>query len=165
MVKLIFVYIFAVFLCIVLIPALVTVLFGRFNEGYMVYEQPQRRDTEQVFALSRLIAEDVTVYERLAYFEELEDYIVMVVAAEMPASFHLEALKAQAVAARTYAVNQLIENPGVYFSDLWQAYTNEEALRALWGVEFDFFMGRIRQSVEETRGEIMASLFWLYSTL
>ena len=35
---------------------------------------------------------------------KLEDYIVGVVAAEMPASFDIEALKAQAVAARTYAM-------------------------------------------------------------
>ncbi|KAB3539696.1 stage II sporulation protein D [Alkaliphilus pronyensis] len=35
---------------------------------------------------------------------QLEDYILNVIAAEMPASFELEALKAQAVAARTYAI-------------------------------------------------------------
>ena len=34
----------------------------------------------------------------------LEDYIIGVVAAEMPASFELEALKAQAVAARKFAM-------------------------------------------------------------
>lgn len=39
----------------------------------------------------------------------LEDYLVGVVAAEMPAEFELEALKAQAVAARTYALNRLVE--------------------------------------------------------
>lgn len=35
---------------------------------------------------------------------DLEDYILGVVAGEMPASFHLEALKAQALAARTYTM-------------------------------------------------------------
>ncbi len=35
---------------------------------------------------------------------ELEDYLIGVVLAEMPASFELEALKAQAVAARTYTI-------------------------------------------------------------
>ena len=38
---------------------------------------------------------------------ELEDYVIGVVAAEMPASFHIEALKAQSVIARTYAFNKL----------------------------------------------------------
>src|SRR5690554_2243529 len=37
----------------------------------------------------------------------LEEYIEGVVAAEMPASFHHEALKAQALVARTYIINRL----------------------------------------------------------
>ena len=37
---------------------------------------------------------------------ELEEYVEGVVSAEMPASFHLEALKAQAVVARTYALHK-----------------------------------------------------------
>lgn len=37
----------------------------------------------------------------------LEEYIYGVVAAEMPADFHKEALKAQALAARTYIVDRL----------------------------------------------------------
>lgn len=40
----------------------------------------------------------------------IEEYIKGVVAAEMPASFNIEALKAQAVAARTYIYNKLFYN-------------------------------------------------------
>lgn len=40
---------------------------------------------------------------------DLEDYLLQVVGSEMPASFGLEALKVQAVAARTYAVNGILE--------------------------------------------------------
>lgn len=39
---------------------------------------------------------------------DIEDYVKGVVAAEMPAEFHIEALKAQAVAARTYAISRTI---------------------------------------------------------
>lgn len=39
----------------------------------------------------------------------IEDYLKGVVPAEMPASFHIEALKAQAVAARTYALSRIRE--------------------------------------------------------
>src|SRR5699024_10293244 len=38
----------------------------------------------------------------------LEDYIKGVVAAEMPAEFEMEALKAQAIASRTYALQRTI---------------------------------------------------------
>ena len=43
----------------------------------------------------------------------LEEYVQGVVAAEMPASFHLEALKAQAVAARTYAYRRILSGEGI----------------------------------------------------
>ena len=43
---------------------------------------------------------------------DLEEYIKGVVAAEMPASFHREALKAQAVAARTYTVKRMTSLEG-----------------------------------------------------
>ena len=40
----------------------------------------------------------------------LEEYVQGVVAAEMPASFEMEALKAQAVAARTYAYRRILRD-------------------------------------------------------
>ena len=46
-------------------------------------------------------------YEDETINEELEEYIIGVVAGEMPALFEMEALKAQAVAARTYSLNYL----------------------------------------------------------
>lgn len=49
-------------------------------------------------------------------FIPLETYVTGVVASEMPSSFHIEALKAQAVAARTYAVSKVKSgvNPNVH---------------------------------------------------
>ena len=40
----------------------------------------------------------------------LEEYIIGVVSAEMPASFNIEALKAQAVAARSYVLTKMEQN-------------------------------------------------------
>lgn len=42
-----------------------------------------------------------------AFTMDLEDYVVGVVAGEMPASFSMEALKAQAVASRTFALYKM----------------------------------------------------------
>ncbi|WP_243027448.1 SpoIID/LytB domain-containing protein [Thermus albus] len=73
----------------------------------------------------------------------LEDYLLGVLPAEMPESFPLEALKAQAVVARTFAVNRL--NPQAPYdlcaSQLCQVYQglevetlrHKEAVRATWG--------------------------------
>ncbi|MFC0216378.1 stage II sporulation protein D [Paenibacillus chartarius] len=68
----------------------------------------------------------------------LEDYVRGVVAAEMPADFELEAMKAQAIAARTYIVRRILERDfsNVPVNDAWvtdtithQAYLSEEELR------------------------------------
>lgn len=71
----------------------------------------------------------------------LEDYLWGVVSAEMPASFPLEALKAQAVAARTYTAERLLQGTkhekGQVCDDsgCCQAYLDREERMALWGEE------------------------------
>lgn len=76
----------------------------------------------------------------------LEEYVAGVVAAEMPTSFELEALKAQAMVARTFAVSHMrayggqgvAEHPQADVStDIWgggQAWLSEDAARDQWGV-------------------------------
>jgi stage II sporulation protein D len=96
----------------------------------------------------------------------LEEYIKGVVAAEMPAEFELEALKAQAVAARTFAVKNmtiyggsgLAEQPGADVSTDYrqsQAWLGEEALKERWGPNYERFWRKISQAVEETRGQVI----------
>ena len=90
----------------------------------------------------------------------LEDYLCGVVAAEMPASFPPEALKAQAVAARTYALAGLSagkHGAAAVCSDpgCCQAWLSEEALRANWGDAYDENSGKIRGAVESTAGQLL----------
>ncbi|MEL7601520.1 MAG: stage II sporulation protein D [Bacillota bacterium] len=90
----------------------------------------------------------------------LEQYLVGVVAAEMPASFHIEALKAQAVAARTYTLTRL--NGGCSSgcdvcsdSTCCQAYDTDEACRKKWGSNYAANIQKIREAVIETGGEAL----------
>ena len=91
----------------------------------------------------------------------LEDYIVGTAAAEMPASFEIEALKAQAVCARTYAFCKLLKNKkypdGANLSDdinSCQAYiSKEEFYRRHPG--YKGLYKKVREAVGQTRGEIM----------
>lgn len=88
----------------------------------------------------------------------IEDYIVGVVAGEMPASFELEALKAQAVASRTYALYKLEQNQENYdvvstVDD--QVYITEEEMKTKWKEDYDAYYKKIKQSVEETYGIVM----------
>jgi stage II sporulation protein D len=92
---------------------------------------------------------------------DLEQYIKGVVTAEMPASFEIEALKAQAVCARTYAVKKLIEQraypQGADLSDdisSCQAYA--PLLNSTGADSYQQELAKkIDQAVESTRGEIM----------
>ena len=88
----------------------------------------------------------------------LEEYLVGVMAAEMPALFEEEALKAQAVAARTYAVYQM-ESQGITVDDLMenggQSYQSLAERQENWGESFSTYESRIRTAVEETAGEIL----------
>lgn len=89
----------------------------------------------------------------------MEDYLTGVVAAEMPAAFENEALKAQAVAARTYTMYKK-NSPG-HDADICtdhthcQAYLSEEKMRTNWGESYDFYLDKIKACVLETKGEIL----------
>jgi len=97
----------------------------------------------------------------------LEEYVKGVVAAEMPAEFDLEALKAQAVAGRTYAAKQmamfggngLADRPGADVSTdprQSQAWMSTLQLRERWGpFSFDRYWAKIGQAVDGTRGLIV----------
>ncbi|SES10864.1 stage II sporulation protein D [Gracilibacillus ureilyticus] len=93
----------------------------------------------------------------------LEDYVVHVVASEMPADFELEALKAQALAARTYIVRYLMQEtikelPGeadVTDTVQHQVFKNNEELRQIWGSDYHWKMDKITEAVVATQGEII----------
>ena len=90
----------------------------------------------------------------------LGEYLVGVVRAEMPASFEPEALKAQAVAARTYTLYKM-QTGGNHGdtadictdSTCCQAYISEENARNNWGADADAYEEKIEPAVRETDGE------------
>ncbi len=95
----------------------------------------------------------------------LETYVRGVVAGEMPAEFEVEALKAQALAARTYITKRLIEQDtsqvpvsGAIVTDTTahQVYYSEEDLKRLWGADsFKVRIEKLNQAVNETQNQIL----------
>lgn len=92
----------------------------------------------------------------------LEDYVTGTVAAEMPASFETEALKAQAVAARTYTLVKLLHGAqypmGAQLSDdtnTCQAYISPERFQEIHSLKNKKLWSKIAQAVKATRGEVM----------
>ncbi len=89
------------------------------------------------------------------------EYLTGVVAAEMPVSFEPEALKAQAVAARSY-LQRAIASPKHDGADICsssaccQAYLSPEELKAGWGDSYDEYAQKISAAVSATDGEYLS---------
>lgn len=100
-------------------------------------------------------SEEIISYE--VFGLSLEDYVIGVVAAEMPASFDLEALKAQAIASRTYAISKLIKEESLTTDVSTQAYITIEEMKVKWEDDFEFYYEKIYQAVMETENLVLKS--------
>ena len=93
----------------------------------------------------------------------MAEFLEGVVAAEMPARFHQEALRAQAVAARTYTLHRMLvaptpRHPEAYVCGSYaccKAFHSPERLRERWGDSFEYYRARIVDSVRATDGMIL----------
>lgn len=86
---------------------------------------------------------------------ELEEYIIGVVAGEMPALFEEEALKAQAIASRTYLINHLLTNDSISTTTDDQVYISIDKMKEKWSNNFDKYYNKIKKAVYATEGLIM----------
>lgn len=93
----------------------------------------------------------------------LEEYICGVISNEMPATFDLEALKAQAVAARTYLAGKKIKNcikangAEICDSTHCQVYTSKAVRLELWDENVrDEYWKKISEAVESTKGQVLS---------
>ena len=93
---------------------------------------------------------------------DLEEYICGVVANEMQVSFEDEALKAQAIASRTYLVSKKINScPIANGSDICdsahcQVYSSKDELISKWGEENgEKYWNKIKSAVDDTKGMIL----------
>lgn len=144
-------YVLWFFTCIVLAVLLLPAFLVR------IQRRPRPRPVTGLMVRLYIVEEKKTVTL------ELEEYLVGVLAAEMPANFHLEALKAQAVAARTFTVRRMKcfggagsrHNREADFSDDpadGQAWLDTRDLKEKWGIKYGANLNKIRQAVSETSG-------------
>ena len=89
----------------------------------------------------------------------LEEYVSGVLAGEMPAEFSLEALKAQAVAARTYVMKRLSTNKKNEYDVIDtvqnQVYLDENQQKQNWGNRYTELSNKLKQAVIETNSEYL----------
>ena len=155
------VIIFSIFISVIfIVPTLLVLPFSSDKETANLDEKLKNPPVEELAD-----SVEVAVYRSSQDLIEklpLEQYVVGVVAGEMPADFEEEALKAQALAARTYIVNQLLaEDPsvpkGADVTDTvsHQVYKNQKELATLWGSDYDWKIKKISAAVLETKGKVL----------
>jgi len=86
----------------------------------------------------------------------MDEYLLGVLAAEMPANSHEEALKAQAVASYTYARYRMEVMGAQALSDSGaaeQEYISREERQRRWGENFGLNEAKLRGAVDAVRGE------------
>lgn len=86
---------------------------------------------------------------------ELEEYLIGVVGSEMPASFNIEALKAQAVVARTYALKKISQNKVLTDTTSTQVYKDNDELKNIWKNDFNKYYEKIKSAVMSTKGMVL----------
>ena len=88
-----------------------------------------------------------------------EEYIVGVVAAEMPAEFEDNALKAQAVASRSYVLKKIEKNINnnydILASIMDQVYMSDDKLKDKWKDNYEKYYKKIKSAVDNTKGEYL----------
>ena len=143
--------VFVVF--VVSIPVLVINFFYSYKDFYLDTGFINNEKENDVFIRVKRENGDIQTIN-------LEDYLIGVVPSESPLYFEDEALKAQAVAARTYALKQMQNNNQNSFDvtdDTYsQVYSDLDTLRSRWGEYFDQNYNRIKNIVDSTRGQYVS---------
>lgn len=146
----------AFLLCaIIILPTIIVKLHAQ------VEEEPKETSIVEVY--EDVDEEDVTVTVQRTDTNEreqvlLEQYVTHVVLSEMPAEFEIEALKAQAVAARTYVINHLLHHEGneaILDSVEHQVYQDEAELQQTLGADYYWKHEKAEKAVQATKGEII----------
>lgn len=143
------------------VPAVLSNFIELPQNSQNVFSQPQdkQENASEPLTISVLDTKNGNTHDY-----NLEEYLVGVVSAEMPASYELEALKAQAVAARSYIISKMgTENPvhpeAVVCNDSshCKAYLSLDEAKEKWGDawETDYYP-KVKKAVTDTAGEYLA---------
>lgn len=133
---------------IIFIPFLVVTLFIRNDEITFNFSSN---------SVVRVYREDTKEIEEVP----IEEYVVGVLAGEMPVDFELEALKAQAVASRSYVMKQMERNINKEYDVIDtvtnQVYLDKTHLVSVWKESYTDKINKIKLAVLSTKGEYISS--------
>lgn len=130
---------------IIIIPLLIILYFLTLKDNSIEQENITNKD---VFLVS-------VSYEGNIYKMPFNDYLIGVVSCEMPALFDDEALKAGAVAARTFYMYNYLNISNYLANSSDQCFINEDVMKKNWGNNFDEYYNKIKNAVVSTNDEVI----------
>lgn len=159
--KILIYFVLLIFICFA-IPIIFTSNFSKKVSSGEVVENIVENNIEynyEKYGTVKLLHKDTGKTEEI----DIDEYLYGVVSAEMPASFEEEALKAQAVVARTYTIYKIINNEDKHGeanicddSTCCQAWISEEDRKEKWNEEErESYWEKIVSAVNSTKGEII----------
>ena len=131
---------------LIILPFVIVQIFNQVEEKETHFEKNQ---------IVRVKREKKNVIEKIP----LENYVMGVLSGEMPTTFPMEALKAQAVAARTYVLRKIEyaknQEYDVVDTVTNQVYYSNDELKERWKKEYNEKINLIQKAVLETKGEYL----------
>ena len=167
--KKILIYLFVLILICFSLPIIFTSEFSKRTYSDKIIDNTENDTNQNIISEStydyanyntiKLLHKDSNEIEEI----DLDVYLYGVVSAEMPASFEEEALKAQAVVARTYTIYKIVNNDGKHGdsdicddSTCCQAWISEEERKERWDEEErEDNWNKIVNAVNSTQGKII----------
>lgn len=86
---------------------------------------------------------------------DLEQFVLYMAAAQIPADYGAEALKCQAILARTYLYKEMKEEREARADELGAAYLDEEGMEKRWGNAYSENRRRFEEAVLATEGQTL----------
>jgi stage II sporulation protein D len=161
--KLLVVYVLLAICVLLFLPLVI----AKWQVSYLPPAEPLERDIPTISVL-RTNGSFAAMTDDKGMAEDffVEDFLVGVVAAEMPAAFCDAALQAQAIAARTYILKHTTGefgegnrhgNAAVCDDPAHcQAYIEMAAMAELWGENTEIYLEKVRNAVNETCGMVLS---------
>ena len=166
--KKIFIYLLGFIIIFFIIPTLLTISPPKENVEETIYNieenseetvKQQEQYDYQKYKTIKLLHQESGQVEEL----NIDEYLYGVVSSEMPANYEIEALKAQAVVARTYTIYQIIHNSGKHENadicdnfNCCQAWISKDERMAKWSAEeAESNWNKILEAVNSTSGKII----------
>lgn len=149
---------FYVIFIIVLIFTMPVVFTNQFKTEEVILDEYNKKYDYGRFNKIKLLHTQTGECEEL----DLDTYLYGVVSSEMPASFEMEALKAQAIVARTYTIYQIKNGPKHENADMCdsslccQAWISKENRMSRWEDNLkEYYWKKILNAVNDTKGKIV----------